>query len=121
MNPEKKWRRYTKVGDVFVNLTKYRARLQPNATGCLEWQGAKHRQGYGMVVVLDETGKNHMTVAHRIAMRLKLGREISSKEDVKHTCGNNLCCNPAHLQIRNEEKSNDTKTITDTEISAYAK
>ena len=118
MNEEKKWRRYTKVGDIFVNMTKYRQQIQPAANGCLEWTGPKHRQGYGMIGVLDEYGDRKMTVVHRVAMRMKLGKAISSNDDVLRTCGNNLCCNPAHLYIRNDEDRNE---ITIPEIPTYAK
>jgi hypothetical protein len=101
MNPERKWRRYTRFGDIFVNLQKFKQNQTPTGTGCVEWAGARHRQNYGMVGVLDaETGLRKMTVAHRVAMRIKLGRGLITGEDVRHSCGNNLCCNPSHLYIR---------------------
>lgn len=119
MNPEKKWKRYTKVGQVFVNMTKYRAQIYPTSNGCLEWTGPKHRQGYGMIGVLNEAGDRKMTVAHRIAMRIKLGRDLKTHEDVRHACGNNLCCNPAHLYIRNNETCDESTAIP--KISALAR
>jgi hypothetical protein len=112
MNPEKKWLRYTRIGDIFVNMTKYRSNVSPTANGCLEWQGPKHAQGYGMVGYLNSQGQRKMTVVHRIAMRLKLGREIASFEDVRHSCDNNLCCNPAHLYIRNVKECNELPTVS---------
>jgi hypothetical protein len=121
MNPEKKWRRYTRIGDVWVNMTKYREKIQPAANGCLLWTGPRHRQGYGMVGVLDNNSTRKMTVVHRVAMRIKLNRALTTEDDVLHACGNNLCCNPSHLYLRNEEKRNDTTTIAVPEISAYAK
>jgi hypothetical protein len=119
MNPEKKWKRYTQVGNIFVNMQKYRQMITPTSKGCLEWSGPKHRQGYGMVGVLNEAGKRKMTVAHRVAMRLKLNRELTTNDDVRHACGNNACVNPSHLYIRNEETCNEPKTTT--EISVFAK
>lgn len=121
MNPDKKWKRYTKVGNIFVNMQKYRQMIQPSNNGCLEWQGPKHRQGYGFVGVLNEQGQRKMTVVHRVAMRIKLGREISTNDDVRHACGNNACVNPAHLYIRNDEPRNEPIEITTTEIFASAK
>jgi len=118
MNPEKKWKRYTRVGGVFVNLTKYRENLLPTSSGCLEWQGPRHPQGYGMIGYLNDDGVRKMTVVHRIAMRLKLGREIHTEDDVRHTCHNNLCCNPAHLYLRNEKVSNESNTIS--KVPAFA-
>jgi HNH endonuclease len=119
MNPEKKWSRYTRIGDIFVNMTKYKSNLHPASNGCLNWQGPKHAQGYGMIGYLTTMGKRKMTVVHRIAMRLKLGREIVSSEDVRHACGNNLCCNPAHLYIRNVKESNVQQPHT-TKVPDYA-
>lgn len=121
MDPDKKWKRYTKVGDVWVNMTKYRERLFPVDNGCVEYRGASHRQGYSMIGVLDEYGTRKMTVTHRIAMRMKLNRALTSDDDVLHTCDNKLCVNPAHLKLRNEEYRNDSKPITIPEISTFAK
>lgn len=121
MDPEKKWKRYTRVGDVWINMPKYRAMLAPTDKGCLEWSGPKHYQGYGMVGYLTQDGLRKMTVAHRIAMRIKLGREITTKEDVRHACSNPACVNPAHLYIRNDEERNEPKAITVPEISAFIK
>jgi hypothetical protein len=93
--------RYTQVYDLDVNLTKYYNLQQPQPTGCIEWTGCRHRQNYGFFSVLrHEDGQRIMAVVHRIAMRLKLNRAITSEEDVAHTCGNPLCCNPDHLEIR---------------------
>ena len=112
MNPDKKWKRYTRVGDVFVNIAKFKQNQTPTGNNCLEWLGARHRQGYGMVGVLDvETGDRKMTVAHRVAMRIHLGRALASNEDVRHACGNNLCCNPSHLYIRNVKESIDEQPV----------
>ena len=108
MNPDKKWKRYTQVGDIWVNMQKYRALLVPDSNGCLEYRGPKHRQGYGMIGVLTPAGTRKMTVAHRVAMRIKLNRELVVGEDVRHACHNNLCCNPAHLFIRPVKESNET-------------
>ena len=97
--------RYTQVHDLAVNLTKYYDLQQPQPTGCIEWTGCRHRQNYGFVSVLRHaTGQRIMTVVHRIAMRIKLNRAIDSTEDVAHTCGNPLCCNPDHLELRTPAK-----------------
>ena len=121
MNPDKKWRRYTRVGNIYINMTKYRERLVPSDNGCLEYRGPKHRQGYSMIGVLNEQGERKMTVAHRVAMRIKLSRELTTGEDVKHACGNNLCVNPAHLYIRNDEIRNEPTPIIIPEIHTFAK
>ena len=40
-----------------------------------------------------------MTVTHRLAMMIHLGRALARQEYVMHTCNNLLCCNPAHLLL----------------------
>ena len=108
MNPAKKWQRYTQVSDIHVDMKKYKERLSPKDNGCLEYFGPKHRQGYSMIGVLTPEGERKMTVVHRVAMRIKLGRAIVKSEDVRHSCGNPSCVNPSHLYIRNEKTKNDT-------------
>lgn len=101
MNPEKKWARYTKVGDIWINMAKYKQNLQPQSNGCITWRGGRHRQGYGMMSVIRESDmKRVMTTVHRVAMRIKLSRALLPGEDVQQTCGNESCCNPAHLQFK---------------------
>jgi hypothetical protein len=102
-------------------MQKYRARLFPADNGCLEYNGPKHRQGYRMIGVLDAEGNRKMTVAHRVAMRMKLNRELATNEDVRHACSNLACVNPSHLYIRNDETRNEPKAITIPEISMFAK
>ena len=98
---ENKLKKYTKVADLYVNLTKYNSKLQPTAQGCIEWQGARHTQGYGMVSAIRVHDLQRiMTVSHRIAMRLKLNRPLTSNDDVQHTCANPRCCNPNHLVLK---------------------
>ncbi len=60
---------------------------------CLIWQGAKHRQGYGMMRHGDK-----MQTVHRI-MAIESGKfpNADFKTRIGHTCGNYLCVNPDHL------------------------
>jgi hypothetical protein len=60
---------------------------------CLEWQGARHRQGYG-VASLD----GRPTKAHRVAFELVHG-PIPDGLDVLHRCDNPPCWNPHHLFV----------------------
>lgn len=89
---------YSQVGDLLIKLDAYNAKLIPQANGCIEWRGPFHRQGYGMfsgIRITDE--RRIMMTAHRLAMKLKLNRELDVKEFVIHTCGNPKCVNPDHL------------------------
>lgn len=89
---------YTQVGDLLIKLEKYNNKLEPQATGCVYWQGPFHRQGYGMFSgIRISDGKRIMMTTHRLAMKLKLNRELDLKEFVVHTCGNPQCVNPDHL------------------------
>jgi hypothetical protein len=58
-----------------------------------------------------------MTVAHRVAWRIAHQRPLTKDDDIVHTCGNNLCCNPLHLTRKNNleltrnEHSTESHTV----------
>lgn len=63
---------------------------------CLIWQGATHRQGYGMVRL---DGK--MTTTHRAVGLETHGNPGNPRVyQFTHTCGNLLCCNPRHIVVK---------------------
>lgn len=103
MKPEKKWQRYTQLNDIWVNMARYRQRITPSIDNtCVLWTGARHAQGYGMVVAIRDSDKKRiMTTTHRVAMRMKLGRGLTVDEAVTHTCGDPRCVNPDHLTLKN--------------------
>lgn len=66
------------------------------ATGCWNWHGGRHRQGYGMMAayrLADE--KFIMITAHRASWRIFHGP--ITDPNIIHTCNNPACVNPAHL------------------------
>ena len=64
---------------------------------CWEWQGSRHRQGYGTM-----GWKGKILKTHRVAYQISHGTLLSS-DDVLHTCDNPPCCNPAHLFVGNHD------------------
>ncbi len=73
---------------------------------CWEWKGARHGQGYG-AITMRRAGRKTNLLAHRVAKGLALGRDLTSEENLHHTCADRLCVNPRHLLIvsRSEHKS----------------
>ena len=61
------------------------------ATGCIEWQGALHHSGYGVITVEGKAKR-----VHRVAYEVAYG-SIPNGLLLRHTCNNKICCNPAHL------------------------
>jgi hypothetical protein len=89
----------TPVGNLLVNMQTYQDKQQPSDTSdCIEWTGPTHPQGYGMIGAwrMPEQVKI-MATTHRVAGRIKWGRELDPKEMVIHTCSNPACVNPDHL------------------------
>ena len=66
-------------------------RLVRDESGCLIWQGAKNRKGYGVV---NFEGKKWMV--HRLVYTLKVG-PIPDGLELDHTCRVHDCAEPDHL------------------------
>ena len=97
-----RYRNLDNLFDVAVNIQAYWSKIDQSAgaQGCWPYLGPKHRQGYGFIGgrrYSDE--KRIMLVAHRVGMRIKLGRAITSDEMVVHSCSNMNCQNPDHLML----------------------
>jgi hypothetical protein len=84
----------------FVNLALYQKQLQTQPSGCIEWTGSRNNCGYGLVGYYDmEKNRGQMMTPHRLALMLKLGREIAPGMNANHwVCHNRLCCNPDHIE-----------------------
>ena len=59
-------------------------------TGCLEWTAYKDKDGYG-TIKLDYQTKH----AHRVALELRLDRELDEGEQALHGCDNPSCISVA--------------------------
>ncbi len=64
------------------------------SSGCWEWQGAKHKDGYGFFTIKNKC----QILAHRASF-LMFNGEIPKGKCVCHTCDKPACVNPNHLWI----------------------
>jgi hypothetical protein len=65
---------------------------------CWYWQAGTDKRGFGR---WKWNGKNEL--AHVIAYQIEVG-PIPAGQQPRQTCGNKLCCNPAHLELRQKAK-----------------
>lgn len=68
---------------------------------CWEWTGATNEKGYGVFSVDGET-----MGAHRFVLKIETGKCPSSKQ-ASHTCHNNTCVNPDHLEWETDQENTD--------------
>lgn len=77
----------------------YKNQRQDPATGCWEWTGVHNSIGYPFIGYWSEDHpRGAMMTAHRIALALKLGRDIAPGMNANHICHNRNCVNPDHLE-----------------------
>ena len=70
---------------------------------CIEWPFGRSN-GYGWL-----RSKGRTWPAHRFMCLLAHGKPDRGQTDVAHSCGNKLCCNPAHLRHATPEQNQKDK------------
>lgn len=87
-----------------MDISKIESRVKKNTKKCWLWQGAVSSSGYGQ---LEEDGKTW--TAHAYSYTCHNGK-IPDDKQVRHKCGNKLCCNPNHLELGTaRDNYNDSK------------
>lgn len=76
-------------------------------TGCHEWTGSQSSTGYGKI----KNNKRRMTT-HRVAYAVANGHRLPGGIQVRHKCGNRLCCNPEHLEAFQPNLTRETVSVT---------
>lgn len=71
---------------------------------CAVFEGWKDEKGYGHLQV---NGKTYYV--HRLALQLKLNRQITDGNQASHICGNASCVNPNHLVEESVGENNRRK------------
>jgi len=72
------------------DLSRFIGKLKETPNGCWEYQGGKHKDGYGLFFL---GWKSHL--AHRVSFELFKG-PLGDLQAL-HSCDNPPCCNPRHL------------------------
>lgn len=83
-----------------AGIDKLRSKCKQTDSGCLEYQGFTHKEGYGQ---MSFQGKAWRT--HSLMYTLTKG-PVPAGMVVMHKCDNPPCCNPDHLEIGTKADNN---------------
>lgn len=74
------------------------------SSGCIEWQRAKNKKGYGVI-----RRKGRCTLVTRWIMHVLYKFDLASELFVLHRCDNPPCVNPEHLYLGTEKDNTADK------------
>lgn len=96
-------RRYNMTDDEFFDW--FNQQLIPSENGCLIWKNATQKsRGYGWLWY-----KGRPMLANRLALQMKLKKDLADNIFACHTCNNPPCCNPEHLKEGTNQENMDYK------------
>lgn len=79
----------------------WRSKVERTASGCMVWQGAQNKRGYGRVNINVE-GVQRSFYVHALAFTVETGvpwPRMGSGKTLDHLCSNPPCCNPDHIEL----------------------
>lgn len=80
-----------------------RVDASPGPLACWPWNGAVTTHGYGCAM-----HNGRILGAHKIAYLLTKG-DVGPGLEIRHSCDNRRCCNPAHLSTGTKQDNMDDK------------
>lgn len=81
---------------------------------CWEWKLRVDKYGFGRFRMKSKT-----MVAQRMVYELENG-DLLKNERVEHICGNNICCNPTHIQLTQKSLENRLQHQSARELAGIA-
>lgn len=84
-------------------LDRFERKVRREEAGCHPWVAARHPFGHGLFWLPKPAER--LVYAHRLALEIKLQRELLPGEQALHACDNPPCVNPDHLELGNAAKN----------------
>lgn len=73
---------------------------------CLAWPYSRNAKGYGTI-----KRNGRPKYIHRLVCEARHGSPPTARHEVAHSCGNAICCNPAHLRWSTRKENEADKLV----------